>query len=99
MVLNDPNRLLCHKSKHNITFHLPPTYGDTLRSTPTWNMGSIFNGNRDDAGHGWCCEATEWAYPRELYNPDVEVEMDDKSFYNTSNSTYYKVGADTKTII
>jgi len=80
--------------------YLVTTYGDTLRSTPTWNMWSIFNGNRDDAGHGWCCAATEWAYPRELYNPDVEVEVDEKSFYNTSNTvTYYKVGADTKSVV
>ena len=80
--------------------YLVSTHGDTLRSTPTWDMNSIFNGSRDDYRHkSWCCMATEWAYPKEYYFPDVEIEIGDKSFYYTSNtSTYFKVGTDTKTI-
>ena len=78
--------------------YLVNTRGDTLRSTATWDKNSIFNGPRDDAGYGWCCLATEWAYPKEFYFPDVEVEIDAKSFYNTSNPLYYKAYPNSRTI-
>lgn len=80
--------------------YLVSTHGDTLRSTTTWDMNSIFNGSRDGyyGNKSWCCMATEWAYPKEYYFPDIEVEIGDKSFYYTNTSTYFKVGTDTKTI-
>ena len=75
------------------------TYGDTLRTTDTWDKTSIFNGDLIEMSNGYAYAATDWAFPRELYNPDIEVEIDNGSFYNTSNTqTYYKVGSDTKTI-
>ena len=41
----------------------------------------------------------EFSIPRELYNPDVEVEIGSDVFYYKSNSiSYYRVGAGTKTI-
>ncbi|MBO7069219.1 MAG: hypothetical protein J6W52_11200 [Bacteroidaceae bacterium] len=74
------------------------TYGDTLRSTDTWNKSSIFNGNMVKMSNGYAFEANEWAFPKELYNPDIEVEINWGPFYATTNtSTYYKVGSDAKT--
>lgn len=79
--------------------YLLNTFGDTLRNTATWDKTSIFNGNLVKMSNGYAYEATEWAFPRELYNPDIEVEIDGLgNFYYTSNtSTYFKVGSDTKT--
>ena len=74
------------------------TWGDTLRTTATWDKTSIFNGNRVKMSNGYGYEATEWAFPRELYNPDIEVEVNDGSFYMKKNTnTYYKVGSLTGT--
>ena len=36
--------------------------------------------------------------PREIYNPDIEVEIGTDAFYNKTNSTYYKVGENTRPI-
>ena len=51
------------------------TYGDTLRTTDTWDKTSIFNGNLVKMSNGYGYEATTWAFPRELYNPDIEVDV------------------------
>ena len=40
----------------------------------------------------------ELSIPRELYNPDIEVEIGDDVFYSKYNFTYYRVGNDTKSI-
>jgi len=83
--------------------YLLNTFGDTLRNIPsdtlsTWEKTSIFNGNLIKMSNGYGYEATEWAFPRELYNPDIEVEINWGPFYYTTNtSTYYKVGPDAKT--
>ena len=75
------------------------TYGDTLRNTATWDKTSIFNGNLIKMSNGYAYEASTWAYPRDLYQPDIEVEVDYGAFYNTANtSTYYKAGSETKSI-
>ena len=78
--------------------YLLTTHGDTLRSTATWDKNSIFNGWKERMSKSTCCVVPEWPYPREMYNPDFEVEIGDGSFYCTGYSTYYKVGADTKAV-
>ena len=79
--------------------YLLNTYGDTLRNTATWDKTSLFNGNLIKMSNGYAYEVSTWAYPRDLYQPDIEVEVDYSSFYNTSNtSTYYKAGSETKSI-
>ena len=79
--------------------YLLNTYGDTLRNTATWDKTSLFNGNLIKMSNGYAYEASTWAYPRDLYQPDIEVEVDYGAFYNTSNtSTYYKAGSETKSI-
>ena len=82
--------------------YLLNTFGDTLRnitdSTYTWDKTSIFNGNRIEMSNGYAYEATEWAFPMALYQPDIEVEIDYGSFFYTTNQTYFKAGSETKTI-
>ena len=80
--------------------YLLNTYGDTLRNTGDWEKTSIFNGELKKMSNGYAYEATEWAFPRELYNPDLEIEIDGTGafYYTTNTSTYYKVGSDTKSI-
>jgi hypothetical protein len=70
--------------------YMVSTHGDTLRSTPTWDINSIFNGRGDDAGNSICYMATEWAYPKEYYFPDIVVDVDDNAFYGTE--FIHKVG-------
>ena len=83
--------------------YLLNTYGDTLRnitdSTSTWDKTSIFNGKLVEMSNGYAYEANEWAFPRALYNPDVEVEIDGtNAFYYTTSPSYYKLGSDARTI-
>ncbi|MBQ9525396.1 MAG: hypothetical protein IJR69_09815 [Bacteroidaceae bacterium] len=79
--------------------YLLTTHGDTLRSTATWDKNSIFNGWKERMSKSTCCVVPEWAYPREMYNPDFEVEIGDGSFYYKNNtSSYYKVGPETKAV-
>ena len=79
--------------------YLLNTYGDTLRDVVdtlgnvVWDKTSIFNGNMVEMSNGYGYTANEWAFPKQLYQPDLEVEIGYGSFYYTSNtSTYYKVG-------
>jgi len=74
------------------------TYGDTLRTTDTWDKTSIFNGELVKMSNGYGFEATTWAYPRELYNPDIEVDVNAATFYNKNNSSIHKIGASSKSI-
>lgn len=81
------------------------TYGDTLRNivdttgVEKWNKTSIFNGNLVKMSNGYGYEATEWNFPKELYRPDIEVEIGDGAFYyQTNTQNYYKVGPETKTV-
>jgi uncharacterized surface protein with fasciclin (FAS1) repeats len=78
--------------------YLLNTFGDTLRSTDTWDKTSIFNGNLVKMSNGYGYEATEWAFPRELYNPDLEVEISGSFYMMQNTSTYYKVGSGSRTI-
>jgi hypothetical protein len=79
--------------------YLLNTFGDTLRNTNNWDKTSLFNGERIQMSNGYGYEVNDWAFPQALYKPDIEVEIDYGAFYYTSNtSTYFKVGADTKTI-
>jgi hypothetical protein len=80
--------------------YLLNTFGDTLRSTATWDKTSIFNGDLIEMSNGYAYEAKVWAFPRELYNPDIEVEIDGTGafYYTTNTSTYFKVGSDTKAL-
>ena len=78
--------------------YLLNTYGDTLRTIDTWDKTSIFNGNRVKMSNGYGYEATEWAFPRELYNPDIEVEVNAGTMYWMRNSNIYKAGSGSKTI-
>ena len=44
-------------------------------------------------------QSSELSIPRELYNPDIEVEIGSDVFFNKSNSvSYYKAGAGTKSV-
>ena len=78
--------------------YLLNTRGDTLRSTATWNMNSIFNGYRGGVWDNKCYEATEWAMPKEWYFPDIEVEIDDEVYYGKESAIYYKAGDESKKI-
>lgn len=86
------------KDKGASAKYLLNTYGDTLRTTDTWDKTSIFNGNLVKMSNGYGYEATEWAFPRELYNPDIEVELNAGAIYWMKNSSIYKAGADSRTI-
>lgn len=77
--------------------YLLNTYGDTLRSTDTWDMTSIFDGNLIKMSNGYMYEVNELKFPREIYNPDIEVEINWGPFYNTTNPDAYKIGAETRT--
>lgn len=90
-------------SKGNEAKYFLNTYGDTIRnvydadSNLVWNKTALFNGECIQMSNGYGYEATEWAFPREFYKPDVEVEIGYGVFYYTSNtSTYYKVGNGTR---
>ncbi len=74
------------------------TYGDTLRTTDTWDKTSIFNGNLVKMSNGYGYEATTWAFPRELYNPDIEVDVNAGSFYMTKSTSIHKIGTSSRTI-
>ncbi|MBR4644323.1 MAG: hypothetical protein IKO73_04110 [Bacteroidaceae bacterium] len=41
----------------------------------------------------------EISIPKEVYNPDIDVEVDTDVFYDKNNSFYYKVGSDSKSIV
>ena len=43
-------------------------------------------------------EADNYSIPKELYNPDIEVEIGTDAFYSKSYSSYNKVGQGTKAI-
>ena len=79
--------------------YLVSTHGDTLRNdVAAWINDIPLHSNNFGAKKGWCYEIWKWAMPREWYCPDVEVEIDDKSFYNKEWSTYYKAGKNTRKI-
>jgi hypothetical protein len=78
--------------------YLLTTHGDTLCSTATWDKNSIFNGWKEGMSKSTCYVVPEWAYPKELYNPDFEVEIGLEAFYYTAHTTYYKAGPDSKAI-
>ena len=74
------------------------TYGDTLRTTDTWDKTSIFNGKLVKMSNGYGYEAAAWSFPRELFNPDIEVDVNAGSFYMMSDDSYYNVGSSSRTI-
>jgi hypothetical protein len=86
------------KDKGASAKYLLNTYGDTLRTTDTWDKTSIFNGNMVKMSNGYGYEATEWAFPRELYNPDIEVEANAGTVYWMKNTNIYKAGPGSRTI-
>lgn len=71
------------------------SFGDTLRSTDTWEKTSLFEGEPIKMSNGLAYMSDTWNYPAEFYKPDVVVEMSGYMFYNTSNSAYYKAGSGT----
>lgn len=71
------------------------SFGDTLRSTDTWEKTSLFEGEPIKMSNGLAYMSNTWNYPAEFYKPDVVVEMSGYMFYNTSNSAYYKAGSGT----
>ena len=73
------------------------SYGDTLRSTDTWDKTTLFEGEPVKMSNGLAYMSNTWNYPVEYYKPDVVVEMASYMFYNTSNSAYYKAGSGTST--
>ena len=74
------------------------TYGDTLRTTDTWDKTSIFNGERIKMSNGYGYLATAWSFPRELFNPDIEVDVNAATFYMTKSSTIHKIGVSSRSI-
>lgn len=74
------------------------TYGDTLRTTDTWDKSSIFNGKLVKMSNGYGYEADAWSFPRELFNPDIEVDVNAASFYMKNNTSFYNVGSSSRTI-
>lgn len=79
--------------------YLVSTHGDTLRGDAVaWIMDIPHHTPNCGASKGDCYEVRNWAMPKEWYFPDVEVEIDDKSFYNKEWSTYYKAGENTRKI-
>lgn len=63
------------------------TYGDTLRTDDTWDKTSIFNGEQKQMSNGMAFIANDWAFPRKLYKPNLNVEIGYRSLYNTSKAT------------
>ena len=79
--------------------YLVSTHGDTLRNdAAAWIMDIPRHTANCGASKGDCYEVKNWAMPKEWYFPDVEVEIDDKAFYNKEWSTYYKAGKGTRKI-
>jgi hypothetical protein len=74
------------------------TYGDTLRTTDTWDKTSIFNGKLVKMSNGYGYLATAWSFPRELFNPDIEVDVNAATFYMTKSSTIHKIGVSSRSI-
>lgn len=63
------------------------TFGDTLRTDDTWDKTSLFNGKQKEMSNGIAFLADEWAFPRKLYKPNLNVEIGYRSFHNTSKAT------------
>ena len=74
------------------------TFGDTLRTTDTWDKSSIFNGERIEMSNGYGYLATAWSFPRELFNPDIEVDVNAAAFYYMKNSSIHKIGTSSRSI-
>lgn len=111
-IINDPDSLAKLSMEMDITSplvfkqneqpedgsYLVSAHGDTLRNEAvTWIKNIPLHTPSCGTGKGYCYEVRNWAMPKEWYFPDVEVEINDKAFYNTSNTeSYFKVGKDTK---
>lgn len=67
--------------------YLLNTYGDTLRSDENWDKSTIFQGTPIEMSNGYAFIADEWAFPRKLYQPNLEIEVGYRSLYNTSKAT------------
>jgi len=72
--------------------YLLNTRYDTLRSLPTWDQTTLFNGELKEMSNGYAYLINEWNFPREFYNPDVEVEVYSGMFYNygVSSGNFWK---------
>lgn len=65
------------------------TYGDTLRTDADWDKTSLLDGKVIEASNGVAIVADEWNIPAKLYKPDLYVEVDYRSFFNTSTAQGY----------
>ena len=66
--------------------YLLNTYGDTLRSTDTWDQTTLFNGKVSKMSNGYGYELEHWNFPSNFYKPDVEIEVGTNVFYNYNNN-------------
>ena len=62
------------------------TFGDTLRTDENWDKTTLLDGKQVDVSNGVGIVKDEWNFPAKLYKPDLYVEVDYRSFFNTSNA-------------
>ena len=70
--------------------YLLNTRNDTLRSTPTWDQTTLFNGELKEMSNGYAYLVNQWNFPKEFYFPDVEVEVDGRMFYNGGVNGFWR---------
>ncbi|MBQ7179905.1 MAG: hypothetical protein IJR87_01275 [Bacteroidaceae bacterium] len=78
--------------------YLLNTRYDTLRSIPTWNQTDLFNGELKEMSNGYAYLVNQWAFPKEFYFPDVEVEVGGSyMFYNHGVNGFWRGSGQTVT--
>ncbi len=71
--------------------YLLNTRNDTLRSTPIWNQTELFNGELKEMSNGYAYLVNQWAFPKEYYFPDVDVEVGGSyMFYNHGVNGFWR---------
>ena len=70
--------------------YLLNTRYDTLRSTPTWDQTTLFNGELKEMSNGYAYLVNQWNFPKEFYFPDVEVEVSGGMFYNSGVNGFWR---------
>ena len=63
------------------------TFGDTIRSTETWNHAELFQNCREEqTSNGYAYITDNWNLPIEFYKPDVVVEVNSGTMFNASKT-------------
>lgn len=67
--------------------YLVNTFNDTIRTDASFDKSSIFTGKPVKMSNGYGFVTDEWAFPRKLYKPDLNIEVGWQSLYNTTKAT------------